>query len=231
MVLVSHAARFIYMKTRKTAGTTVEMYFERFCVSQGTSAAPEAVTESVRETVTEAGIVGSRRSGKRDGDTWQNHMPAERVRDLLGAEAWARYLKFAAVRNPYAIVLSSFFWKNDRSYPHGQAAFERARRAFGDFVRGGWRTRRWGNDLEIVAIDGEVQMDMLVRQEALADDVRAVCDRLGLPFDPGWLGHTKKTAGAPHRYPLEDFYTPETAEIVRREFDWVFSRIDYRLSA
>ena len=43
MVLVSHAAEFIYMKTRKTAGTTVEMYFERFCVPPGTPTGAEAV--------------------------------------------------------------------------------------------------------------------------------------------------------------------------------------------
>jgi Sulfotransferase family len=215
MVLVSHRARFVYMKTRKTAGTTVEMYFERFCVPDGCFAG----TEAVAQTVSEVGIVGSRRSGKRGTDVWQNHMPAKRVRELVGAETWARYLKFTTVRNPYAVVLSSFFWKTDRPYPEGAAALERTGRAFGDYVRGGWLKRRWGGDLEIVAVDGDVQMDMLVRQEHLADDVRAVCERLELPFNAEWLVHTKKTAGAPRRYPLEDFYTPETAAIVRREFD------------
>ena len=190
-------------------------------------------TEAVRETVSEAGVVGSRRAGKRDGDVWRNHMPAKRVRELLGADVWGRYLKFAAVRNPYATVLSWFFWASHETYPGDAAGLERTRRAFGRFVRGGWlfRRRRWENDLEIVAIDGTVQMDMLVRQEHLAEDVEAVCERLGLPFDPEWIGHTKKTAGAPRRYPLEDFYTEETAAIVRREFDWVFSRINYGLSA
>jgi hypothetical protein len=228
MVLVSHPAKFVYMKTHKTAGTTVEMYFERFCVPEGASAG----TESVAETISEVGIVGSRRLGKRNGDVWQNHMTANRVRELLGADTWMRYLKFAAVRNPYATVLSSFFWKSDRGYPDGEAAFARARRGFGSFVRGRWPTgRHWQNDLEVVAIDGDVQMDMLVRQEHLQADIAAVCKRLGLPWNPDWLVHTKKTAGAPRSYPLEEFYTRETAAIVRREFDWVFSRIDYRLSA
>lgn len=226
MVLVSHTAKFIYMKTRKTAGTTVEMYFERFCVPEGTATGAEAV----RETVTAAGIVGSRRDGKRPGDVWQNHMPAREVRTRLGPEIWDRYLKFAAVRNPFAVVLSAFFWKNDRDYPRDAAALAHARRDFARFVQGRpLRGRSWGSDADIVAIDGEMQMDMLVRQERLADDVRAVCDRLGLPWEPERLVHAKKTAGAPTRYPLEDFYTPETAAIVRREFDWIFSRLDYGL--
>ena len=31
-MLISHICRFIYLKTRKTAGTSVEIYFEPFCV-------------------------------------------------------------------------------------------------------------------------------------------------------------------------------------------------------
>jgi len=34
MVLVSHTHEFIFMKTHKTASTSVEMFFERFCVPQ-----------------------------------------------------------------------------------------------------------------------------------------------------------------------------------------------------
>lgn len=228
MVLVSHSAEFVYMKTHKTGGTSVEMYFERFCVPPDRFAG----TEAVSETVTDAGIVGSRRSGKRPGDTWRNHMPASAVRALVGAETWARYLKFASVRNPYATVLSSFFWKNNRRYPDDDRAFERTRRRFARFVSGGWLGGpRWENDLAIVAIDGVPQMDMLVRLEQMATDVEAVCYRVGVPWNPDWLPHTKKTGGSPRTYPLQDFYTAETAAIVRREFDWVFSRFDYQLAA
>ncbi len=228
MVLVSHPAKFIYLKTRKTGGTTVEMYFERFCVPEGAHAG----TESVRETVTETGIVGSRRDGKRPGDTWQNHMPAARVRALVGPETWARYFKFASIRNPYAAVISQYFWKTASRYPEDGAAFDRMRRAFERFVTGSWmRRRRWGNNIDVVGIDGQPQVDMLVRLEHLEADVEALCQRLGLPWNPDWLVHTKKTGGAPPAYPLRDFYTPETAAIVRREFDWVFSRHDYELSA
>ncbi len=227
MVLVSHPAKFIYMKTRKTAGTTVEMYFERFC------APPDAWTgtEAVRETVSAVGVIGSRRTGKRDGDVWYNHMPAREVKALVGDDVWHRYLKFAAVRNPYATVLSSFFWKNDRDYPESDSAFEKARRDFARFVRGRpMRGRSWGNDAEVVGCDGAMEMDMLVRQERLAHDTEAVCERLGLPWNPDWLGHTKKKAtAASQAYPLKDFYTAETAAVVRREFDWVFSRLDYGL--
>jgi hypothetical protein len=227
MVLVSHPAKFIYMKTQKTGGTTVEMYFERFCAP----ADRYAGTEAVAETVSEIGIIGSRRGGKRDGDVWRNHMPAAAVRDLVGEGTWERYLKFSSVRNPYARMLSLYFWRTKRDYPATDRAFERARRSFARYVKGGvLRGRAWDSDFGVVAIGGEVRMDLLVRLEHLSADIEAICARLGLPWNPDWIVHTKKTAGAPRRYPLEEFYTPETASIVRREFDWVFRRFDYSLA-
>ena len=182
----------------------------------------------------EAGIVGSRRVGQARGDVWQQpHAGSATCDDLLGAEVWARYLKFAAVRNPYAIVLSSFFWKNARSYPDGEAAFERARRDFSGFVRGrplaraplGQRRSRSSR------IDGEMQMDMLVRQERLADDIQAPsATGSGCPWNPELARpHQEDRRRAARPIRSQDFYTQETAAIVRREFDWVFSRLDYGL--
>jgi hypothetical protein len=226
MVLVCHPHRFIFMKTHKTAGTSVEMYLERFCVPEDRYAG----TEAVAETVTEVGIVGSRRSGKTRSDTWVNHMPAERVRALLGPEIWDGYTKITSVRNPYARMLSHYFWLHDQHYPIDDVGFERARAGFAGFVKGGWFGRRkWTNDLEIVAVDGRVAMDAFVRQEHLADDLAALCTRLGLPWEPERLPVTKQRHGDRARYPLAAYYTPETRDIVRREFDWVFSLFDYAL--
>jgi len=35
IMLVSHRKKFIYTKTAKTAGTSVESYFEPFCLPEG----------------------------------------------------------------------------------------------------------------------------------------------------------------------------------------------------
>jgi hypothetical protein len=228
LVLVCHPARFIFMKTHKTASTSVEMYFERFCVPPGRFLG----TESVPQILTETGVVGGRRDGKRKGDLWYNHMAAERVRDLVGAETWARYFKFSTVRNPYGQMVSNFFWLTHRRPPSDDAGFAEARRAFARFVKGPrlWR-RKWSNDLHIVGIDGKVAMDRLIRFEYLEADMRDVCTHLGLPFEASLLPHTKRARPAGKRYGLAEYYTPELEAIVRREFDWLISRLDYRLAA
>jgi hypothetical protein len=64
-MLISHPHRFIYTKTMKTAGTSVEIYFEAACLPPSNGIAREHTTD---EIVTEAGIVGRR--GPRRGVTW-----------------------------------------------------------------------------------------------------------------------------------------------------------------
>lgn len=34
-MLISHRKRFIFTKTAKTAGTSVESYFEQYCMPEG----------------------------------------------------------------------------------------------------------------------------------------------------------------------------------------------------
>ena len=226
MVLVCHPHRFIFMKTRKTAGTSVEMYLERFAIPGDRYTG----SEEVRETVTDTGILGSRLGGRRKGDTWYNHMPAKRVRSQLGAPTWDSYLKITTVRNPYARLLSQFLYRRGGRYPGDEREFARLRDEFVRFVKGGWfRRREWTNDLEIAGIDGRVEMDVLIRNETLHEDVEALCARLGLPWEPARLPHTKKAAGDKGRFPLALYYTPETRRIVAREFDWLLSRVPYRL--
>ena len=80
-MLVSHRYKFIYTKTRKTAGSSVESYFEAFCMPEG-----EWTQRHFREEyVSDAGIIGFRGKAANAGDAyWWNHMPAQMIRRRLG---------------------------------------------------------------------------------------------------------------------------------------------------
>ncbi|HCP46682.1 MAG TPA: hypothetical protein DIU15_11600 [Deltaproteobacteria bacterium] len=233
MVLVSHTHEFIFMKTHKTASTSVEMFFERYCVPKDHSTGSEAVFE----TVSEVGIVGARRSGKRRGDIWRNHATAEHVRGHLAAGLWERYLKFTTVRNPYAQVLSNFFWLSRLKPADSMDELLRQKRKFARFVHGrrflGYRKlvqrNKCSNDFDIVAVDGAVAMDQFIRFEHLHEDLGRVCAELGLPFDEAILPHTKKNP--PMQFAPSAYYTDELVARVRQDFGWVFDRFDYAMLA
>ncbi len=79
-MLVSHRERFIYLKTVKTAGTSVEIFLEPHCRDDA-----RTPTHACAEHVSPAGIVGARGPDV-DHHRYYNHMPAERVRAAIGEE-------------------------------------------------------------------------------------------------------------------------------------------------
>ena len=103
-MIISHRKRFIFIKTVKTAGTSVESYFEKYCMPEG----EWKKSHSRKEHVTEDGIIGFRGTNA-DQCNWYNHMPAQRVYTQIGKEIWDQYFKFTIVRNPFDKLISGFF--------------------------------------------------------------------------------------------------------------------------
>lgn len=58
-MLLSHSKRFIYLKTGKTAGTSVEIFFQPYCLPEE-HICHHTPTHTMEETISEAGIVGYR---------------------------------------------------------------------------------------------------------------------------------------------------------------------------
>ena len=86
-MLVSHRQKFIFLKTKKTAGTALEMALEPWARPENEDADLSHVTKPVE---TEAGIVGARGSGS-VRNKWYNHMTAALVKERLDPRIWDSY--------------------------------------------------------------------------------------------------------------------------------------------
>lgn len=236
-MLISHRKRFIFTKTSKTAGTSVESYFEPYCMPEG----EWQLSHDRDEHVSDAGIIGYRGAGT-PASVWYNQMSAAAMRDLLGQEAWDGYFKFTVIRNPFDKLISGFhmYEKRRQAYTPLQKAKALAKRLLDmgspiDRVRGSTdieRFRSWiakGGaiiDRDKYLIDGEVCVDFFIRFEQLQDDLRAVCERLDLPFEPERMPEFKKGM-RPHRIPVHEYYDAATEATVRRLYAWEFERFGY----
>lgn len=235
-MLISHRFKFIYLKTRKTASTSVEVYFEPCCVD------PERVeppSQARAPEVSEWGVVGG---GSRFfwevNRVWFNHMPAVRVRDAVSAESWEKYVKFCAVRNPFDKVVSSFWWRipadtRDRLL---DAPFADVRAAFADWAGARYvsvkaRARRLANehiptDRPIVAIDGQLAADEIIRYETLESDIARLCTLLGVPWEPDRVGRFK-SGFRTRPEPFADYYDDATAAHIGDLFAWELQTFGY----
>lgn len=224
-MLVSHRHRFIYLKTRKTGGTSTEMALEPFC--RVDAAAP--VSERTDTVVSEAGVVGARLLGRESHTReFRNHMAAAQIRAALGEPTWSSYVKIANIRNPWDKMLSSFFWRQrdkgvlDDPLPVQIARFRKLLRddKIGD---SGWY---------LCAIGDEIVADKVIRYSRLADDLAAVGAILGLPA----LDLPRaKTGLRPPDATSEAFYDAESRALLAarcaREIEvlgWVFGDPDPR---
>jgi len=111
-MLVSHRYKFIYTKTVKTAGTSVESYFEPYCMKEG----EWSFAHSRDEYTSETGIIGYRGNQIPDDCVYYNHMPAQKIKNLLGEDIWNSYFKFCVVRNPFSKAASYYYFEEEKSY-------------------------------------------------------------------------------------------------------------------
>lgn len=232
-MLVSHPKRFIYTKTAKTAGTSIEMLFEPFCTEH--HAAPEAYrpTHWTDETVSEFGIVGLRGSAPKPKMTYWNHMPAAQIKALVGDEVWDGYFKFCAIRDPFDKVVSWFFHclqagriritgVDDPAEAVRQMEMPKLRQLFGAWLR---HKPILPNDRDKYVIDGQLVMDDFVRYECLNEDLKRICDRLEVPFEQLDIRMKADTRIRPE--PWQDYYDDASAQIVAEHYRFELEQFGY----
>src|SRR5262245_35130819 len=184
-MLVSHLKRFIYLKTKKTAGTSIEIYFEPYCVEAVAYAGARHATAAA---ISDSGTVGARGPDERH-PIWHKHMQTTRTRELLRAQHWRSYFKFCAIRNPFDKVVSHF-WFALPEYVRAAssvAPFEEVRSAFGFWLE----SARLPVDYQVYCLAGAPAVDAFVRYEQLAADLEHVCRRLNVPWERERLGRYK----------------------------------------
>jgi hypothetical protein len=163
-------------------------------------------------------------------------MPAREIRDRLGPEKWSSYFKFCVVRNPFDKAVSNFYYTTGEKNPSGPA--QRMKKKIRTSLRSlsprflRFEFERWlrhgglGVDRDKYTIDGDICMDAFIFFEHLEDDVRRICEQLGLPFDSDRLPRLK-TSHRTKTYNTCEHYTPATVEMVADAFDREIEEFGY----
>lgn len=121
-MIISHKYRFIFLKTAKTAGTSIEIALSKHLGKDDIITPISDADERVRNNLGYRGPqnyrLPLRQHNLRElaaavigrGKKYYNHMPGLEVRNLIGDEVWNSYYKFCFERNPFDRVISLYFW-------------------------------------------------------------------------------------------------------------------------
>ena len=184
-MIVSHRHRFIFIKSRKTAGSSIQVALSQLC--------------GEADFISGAGVNrNSLGRGKVNSNT-----PAAAVRKLVGEETWKSYFKFVFIRNPWDLTVSRYFYDMQKGRHNIQD--------FNVWVRRVRRSTWTGDNLHSYShIDDELVADFVGRYENLAADFEMLCGHLGIPVTS--LGHEKKRHVK--RAPYTDYYDETSRKIV-----------------
>ncbi|WP_051247215.1 sulfotransferase family 2 domain-containing protein [Nocardioides halotolerans] len=206
-MIVSHEHGFVFMKTRKTAGTSVEIALSRVC------GADDVITPVIDEDEELRRAHGGRGPQHYESPPHLersafNHMPVSMVRKMLGRKKFESYLSFAVERNPWDAVVSLYHWRNRDAAPGAEVPF-------GLYVASEAVTTFATKNQRIYRIKGEVAVDRVLRYEALDAELAVLWSELGLPGAPD-LPHAKggtRPRAASYRSYYDDASRERVAEL------------------
>lgn len=184
-MIVSHAHRFIYIKTYKTASTSIEAALSEVCGPDDVitpASEPLMATRASRraqnyriEHPAKPGRPLWRRLLRRPERPYHpsvgfyEHMPAWRIRTYVGEEIWRSYYKFTFERNP---------WDRQVSWYHYKTKSKTRRPPFEAFLKD--RRRAYVENFDLYSSDGAICVDFVGRYESLEEDFRRAMAAVGL---------------------------------------------------
>ena len=233
-MLVSHRKKFVFTKTAKTAGTSVESYYEPFCMPEGVWQESHARDEYVSDS----GIIGYRGTDT-SGCKFYNHMPAAEIRDLIGEAMWDDYFKFTVIRNPFTKLVSGWYHFHRPNVSSKRTLKSIVYNPFHlSFILAGKRDivdfRSWilggGQiiDRDKYQINEQVVVDYFIKQEEISEGIEHVNAVLGISNYDRKLPSFK--AGMRNRgIPILDFFDSRTEKVVREKYAWEIEYFGYQM--
>lgn len=199
MTIVSHAHKFIFLKTAKTAGTSIEVTLSPLC-------GPEDVVTPILplEPGHEARnfVMGPRK--------FVNHMGGRQVRKFLGEETYNAYFKFCVEREPVDKCLSHFAMLKHS----GDHTAEDVPQSWEAYVE---RGKFLAEHKRYTDEDGSLIVDRVIRYERLAEELAEVL----LPLGVAWRGLTSRAKSGFRKegVPRREDVTAEVEALIYKAFE------------
>ncbi len=188
-MIVCHQYKFIFIKTRKTAGTSLEIALSQFCADGDVITTLNREDEDIRRArgfrPPQNYSIPFRLRHLADYTTrdWlkvllrqkpaphiQRHADASFVQAFLGQAVWSEYYKFCFERNPYDRAISRYYWQT-----RGQERLP----DINEYIQ--------SNQLHMLSnwrkytLNDEIALDFVGKYESLNADLASIAEKLGLP--------------------------------------------------
>lgn len=229
-MIISHKYKFIFIKTEKTAGTSIEIALSKFC---GKNDIITPISKEDEETRKNLGYRSPQNcfaplsaydwrsvrnfvfKGKRKLKFY-NHIHAREIKKLIGDDIWNSYYKFCFERNPWDKVISHYYWCHK----------DEPRPSISEFITSKKVLNLRRNGRGAYTIDDTIVVDKVCRFENLKEELEMARIRLGIP-EPLNLPRAKsKYRKDKRRY--EDILAEPDKDMISKIFNEEIHQMNYQ---
>jgi hypothetical protein len=197
-MILCHNYKFIFLKTTKTAGTSIEIALSKFCGDEDIITPINPKDEYIRRELNYRGpqnynyrvpishltphdwkqIFFKGRSPRKElllrrgaSVNFYDHMSARDVKKYIDTSIWNEYYKFCVERNPYDRVISLYYWRYQNE----------PRPSISDFIDSGFPSIMHERGFGQYTINEQIVVNKVCLYERLKQDLEEISGRLGLP--------------------------------------------------
>ena len=204
-MIISHKYKFIFIKTKKTASSIIEIYLSQLCDE-------DDIVTPLLENVTY----------KQNPRNWYynkynkffyNHIPARIIRYYIGEKDWNNYYKFCVERNPFDKTISHYYYRNSK---------RRKPVTFDEYLR---KCNFCYNYKYYCDTNNNIIVDKIIKYENVNDELRKVLLNFGIKFNE--LNIYEKSGYRPNKH-YRDFYDDYQKNIIENAFDFELKLHNYK---
>lgn len=117
-MLVSYRYNFIFLKTIKTASTSIFNFLIPYCIPSYLKLENYYLEKNDDDYLGfwPTGIVGNIIAHRKENKRHVSCLKAKEILSKIDKEIWPNYFKFCVVRNPWDICVSNFMWRKRCNY-------------------------------------------------------------------------------------------------------------------
>jgi hypothetical protein len=169
-MIISHQHKFIFLKTTKTAGTSIEIALSAHCGADDVITPISPEDEKIRKSL---GYRGPQ-NFKTPSFKFYNHISATEVKANVDPQIWGAYFKFCFVRNPWDRVISFYHFLH-KSEP---------RPTLSEFIHSGQLMGLRKGGFNLYTIEKQIAVDRICRFENITEELTSIRTELALvePF-------------------------------------------------
>lgn len=220
-MLISHIYKFIYLKPKKVAGTSTEVFLKKYCINPNKISLFENQLQHNKNkisfkfpTESQYGIITNGIGEDTNNSPLITHATCEDIIKEVGNDIWDNYIKITNIRNPWDLAVSMFHWKSKLNNSNTN---------FDDFINQSWVQGDLRGNKKIWSYQGQFDFEY-IRFENLEEDILKVCEKLNIPVTNINLGHYKKM----DRKPYQEYYDEKTKKIIEAVYKKEIEFFNYK---